>query len=105
MFLSDICEVVLPRAIDDTEAELSGAESDDAVEVDIATSFGINQVAVSGLQSPLEHRPIFILAQWKERVTRDGRISLLVPVPSGCLDVSGASAQLLGDSALELKMV
>ena len=33
----------------------------------------------------LQHRPVDITVQWKEGVTSDGKISLLVLVPSGCL--------------------
>ena len=40
----------------------------------------------SGLQSSLEHRCIYILAKWKDRLTRDVRISLLVIIPSGVSD-------------------
>ncbi len=52
----------------------------------------------------LVHRPIYIFLQWRERVTCDGSISLLVLLPSGCLDEDGVSAKLLNDTRLELSL-
>lgn len=50
----------------------------------------------------LEYRAIFVLAKWRERITRDGPIALVILLPSECLEGDGINAQLIGDSSIEL---
>ena len=89
-----------------TEDDVIGTESDDSeAEVEVVHPSNTINPYIGSSQSPLEHRLIFILAKWKEKNSRDGRISMLVLIPSGCLDEAGVRARLIGDSTVELNLV
>ena len=52
----------------------------------------------------LEDKPIYIMAKCREIITREGKISLIVRVPLGCLHEDGVSAKLVNDSTMELNL-
>ena len=57
----------------------TGEGSDDESDVVIA---GYNEQSVN----PVEHKPIYVMSTWRHPRTRDGRIALLILLPSGILE-------------------
>lgn len=91
------------KEVDESLTASYGIEDDN--EAEIVKAGTIPEPNSKGLQSALNHRPIYIMAKWKERVTRDGRISLLLLIPSGFLDEQGISARLINENTVNLKFV
>lgn len=49
------------------------------------------------------HKPLFILAEQKDPRTRDGRVALLVVLPSGLLEMDGGvRAEIVGGVTVNL---
>ena len=78
------------------------SDIDESVEIIDTKSIDISPNSTAC--DPLAHHPIYMLAQWRERITQDGRISLLVLLPSGYLDEDGVSAKLSSDNPFELNL-
>ena len=74
---------------------------DDTNDFDIVDT-GFLASSCSPAAESLQNRPIYITAQLKERVTRDGRISLRFLVLSGCSDKDGVTTRLITQTTLEL---
>ncbi len=69
------------------------------------SKFSVSEPKSFGLRCSLNRRPIYIMAKWKDRLSQDGRISLLVLIPSDVSDEEGVSARLISENLVELNIV
>ena len=73
---------------------------DDDVELTVSGCGGIKSDEAT---NTLEHKPLHILAKWKDLRTRDGSVALLVLLPSGTLESDeGVKAEIERATAVNL---